>query len=362
MKKLFLKLGLFLILIAILAAGAIVYFTRGRLSEKRINQPSEEQINQLSFGMSEAEVLSLLGEPYYYGGRELGKKNGLQTGNYTSFSYKLDEDTNLSVDFVGVLISVQVGVKGQKPIWIMQHGRDPIGTTPLIDIDSRTFGRTEPRFEISDANTQVSTETLNQIERGMSQAELESILGKANSITEDGENLYRLSENYDIVIQFVSDGLSSVDLVDCEGNFIQLLLTKYDPPSTRLFYDPIAASFSMVYGPVYFEQTSDSFQPEALNQIQCGMSQEDVIDVLGMPDEESEGEWDTYQIYQISENRRLWLSFFTHSLYSVTLQEEHESTFFNTFFNWELLDDRDPIGTRIKYDSESGEFSKIFQE
>lgn len=348
--KLLLKLGLILILIAILATGAIVYFTRGRLSEKRINQ--------LSFGMSEAEVLSLLGEPYYYGGRELGKKNGLQTGNYTSFSYKIDEDTNLGITFVGVLISVEISEEGQNNIWIMQYGRDPIGTTPLIDIDSRTFGRTEPRFEISDANTQVSTESLNQIEREMSQAELESVLGKANSITEDGEYLYRLSENYDIVILFVSDGLSSVDLVDCEGNFIQTLLTEYDPPSTRLVYDPISASFSMVYGPVYFDQTSGSFQPEVLNQIQSGMSQEDVIAVLGLPDEESKTEW---YIYQISENRRLSLSF-SSSLYRVTLQEEHESTYFNTFFNWELLDDRDPIGTRIIYDSESGEFSKIFQE
>jgi outer membrane protein assembly factor BamE (lipoprotein component of BamABCDE complex) len=344
--KLYLKLGLILILIAILAAGAIVYFTRGRLSEKRINQ--------LSFGMSEAEVVLLLGKPDDVAGRNPRNLKGIQTGMSVAYYYKLDNDTTLNIIFWGNLASVAVTFKDQNAIWIMDY-RDPRGTTPLIDIDSRTFGRTEPRFEISDANTQVSTESLNQIEREMSQAELESVLGKANSITEDGEYLYRLSENYDIVILFVSDGLSSVDLVDCEGNSIQTLLTEYDPPNTRLVYDPIAASFSMVYGPVYFDQTSGSFQPEVLNQIQSGMSQEDVIAVLGLPDEESKTEW---YIYQISENRRLSLSF-SSSLCRVTLQEEHESTFFNTFFNWELLDDRDPIGTRIIYDSESGEFSKI---
>jgi outer membrane protein assembly factor BamE (lipoprotein component of BamABCDE complex) len=355
--KLLLKLGLILILIAILVAGAIFYFTRGRLSEKRINQPSEEQINQLSFGMSEAEVVSLLGKPDDVAGRNPRNIKGIQTGMSVAYYFELDNDTTLNIIFWGKLASVAVTFKDQNAIWIMDY-RDPRGTTPLIDIETRTFGRTQPRFEISDANTQVSTETLNQIEREMSQAELESILGKASSITEDGENLYRLSENYDIVIQFVTDGLSSVDLVDCEGNFIQLLLTEYDPPSTRLVYDPISASFSKEYGPVYFDQTSGSFQPEVLNQIQSGMSQEDVIAVLGLPDEESEEYW---YIYQISENRRLSISFDS-SLYDVTLQEEQDSSVFNTHFSWDLLDDRDPIGTRIIYDSESGEFSKIFQE
>lgn len=349
--KMYQKLGLIVILVLVILvaiAALILYVIRGRLSEERINQ--------LSFGMIESDVLSLLGKPNDVSGREPRNIYGLKISNIISYNYKLDEDTTLSIFFSdrGELASVLVDEKGKNPLFIMKDAYDPIGTTPWIDLANRTFGCREPRFEISDVNGQVSPETLNQIERGISQTALESFLGKANSINEDGDHVYRFSENYDITIEYNSDGLISVNLMDSHGQLIQSLLKKYDPPNTRIFYDPVAAAFSKEYGPVYLEQTIGSFQSDALNQIRSGMSRENVIDVFGLPDEES----GNGVYYQINENQRLCFVFYS-SLSAVALQDYPMDS---TFYIRDLLDDRDPVGTRIQYDLETGYFSKILPE
>lgn len=322
---------------------------------------TDDKINQLRIGMREEDVLNLLGEP--------DRKWGLEPTRSAvdvHYQYELENtdelELNFSPDLVDqdrnnqILSSVVVRLSDGNPITLLD-GSDPIGTSISVNLDKRRYSFIEPTFNVASDSSEIAVNQINQIERGMSLNSAIKLLGDPKKINDADRYQYAINNEAMISLRFESGILHGVSLVSTTNEHISQLLSSEDPWGTRIHYIDRNGSFSKTYPSFSFNDFDGDTFAESIILIKSGMSKEEVIGVMGIPDKGGMEEGSNLS-YQIQDGTSVCFVFHK-SLYVVYILQNNPQNDYSVIY---LLSDRDPIGTQIQYDPETGYFSKIVPE
>lgn len=324
---------------------------------------TDDKINQLRIGMSEKEVVILLGEP--------DRKWGLEpTRNAVDvhYNYKLHNGDELELNFFPdlfdqdrnnqILSSVVVRLSDGNLITLLD-GSNPVGTKTSVNLNERRYSFIEPTFFVASDNSGITVDQINQIERGMSLMSVVELLGEPVKTVDSIIFLYSLENSLILDLRFRNNILDVAILSNEQNESLISLLTGIDPLGTRIIYKNEAGNFSKAYPPISFDDATGETLAEKINQIESGMTKENLIEIL-----EPLGLEKREQVIKIVFDTETKLSIvfaFDSRLYKAyIMQTSTESK--NGYVLFHILGDRDPVGTRIQYDPETGSFSKIFPE
>lgn len=322
---------------------------------------TDDQINQIRLGMSEKEIVELLGEPDSKWGLE-----PTRSAVDVHYIYILSNGDELKLNFFPdlfdqdrnnqILSSVVVRLSDGNPITLLD-GSDPVGTSISVNLDERRYSFIEPTFNVASDSSEIAVNQINQIERGMSLNAAIKLLGEPKKTNDADRYQYAINNEVLISLRFESGILHVVSLVSTANEYISQLLSSEDPWGTRIRYIDKDGSFSRTYPSFSFSDIDGDTFADSIIRVKSGMSKEEVIGVMGMPDK-GDMEEGSELSYQMQDGTSVCFVFYK-SLYVVYILENNLQNDYSVIY---LLSDRDPIGTQIHYDPETGYFSKIVPE
>lgn len=321
----------------------------------------DNRINRIEKGMSEAEVLTLLGPPDRRWGDELTRSANdihchyfLQNGDEMELVFDPGDDgSKRSSQCVSAIIH-----RADENKLTLFDFFDPEGTVPSVNTEERNYSRTEPSIFFDSKNSALSVNQINRIEVGMSLNDVILILGEPDGAQNPGTDIcrYQIDDESGLRLKFSKDKLIDAWLVTKSNEEIQNLLYHSDPQGTSILYDEVTGKFSKITPLIVFSESEGELIADLVSQTSSGMTKEDAISLL----ESLHINWtdEPNSIFCDFQDEIKMTLYFDKTLYRVTISNNP----FRGYFLIKLLIDRDPTGTRIHYDPETGYFSIIVPE
>lgn len=354
-----------LILAGVLITGVFIWFLVNRFQE-------EEDIKStyVEIGMSEKEVFRIWGDP----DETVLARSGDRDTSHVIYAYDLESGAIIYVVFDPDLRAVEV-LKTENSWICLADVSLGIGTRIQVDFSTGAYEVKKPNYSFLFENSPITKEQVCQLEVGMSDSLVQGILGAPDKIIENDpplittDHIYYLSEKYQLVITIFHNQLHNVKLKSPDGDFLLSLLA-VTAEGTRISFDTNMGGFGMLYPSTNISFVSDSDLSQ-LNNLTRGMNLDEVIAKI-----------DNWEIKEYQEDIAPYISFIyyannrscTEITYELNCNAMLEMVFQDTLVQariilnngndgiYYLLDYVDPIGTRIHYDPETGNFSKILPE
>lgn len=354
-----------LILAGVLITGVFIWFLVNRFQE-------EEDIKStyVEIGMSEKEVFRIWGDP----DETVLARSGDRDTSHVIYAYDMESGAIIYVVFDPDLRAVEV-LKTENSWICLADVSLGIGTRIQVDFSTGAYEVKKPNYSFLFENSPITKEQVCQLEVGMSDSLVQGILGAPDKIIENDpplittDHIYYLSEKYQLVITIIQNQLHNVQLKSPEGDFLRWLLPT-TVEGTRISFDINMGGFGMLYPSTNISFVSDSDLSQ-LNNLTRGMNLDEVnAELENLEIKETQEGISSYRHFFYYANNRSC----TEITYELNCNAMLEMVFQDTLVQariilnngndgiYYLLDYVDPIGTRIHYDPETGNFSKILPE